>query len=40
MNLGDLEDEVEKNFPELNAKGMKTMRQHKRHDRLTQNRPK
>lgn len=30
MNLGDLEDKVEKNLPELNLKRMETMRQCKR----------
>lgn len=40
MNLGDLEDKIEKNLPELSNKRIETMRQYKRHESSIQNRPK
>ena len=40
MNLGDLEDIIEKNLPELSNKRLETMSQYKRQERSIQNRPK
>ena len=40
MNLGDLEDIIEKNLPELSNKRLETMSQYKRQESSIQNRPK